>query len=260
LSGGADRTIRIWDMMSGRSGSSGPGDNAACLHTLSGHFGWVKHVQYWGPNTIVSGSTDRTIALWDARVRNSPLFVLRHHHAPISDILVGSRTDPLMVSAASDGTVTTWDFRSLSGAAPSQNHGSAASSSDATAGGSRHCKVVRHPSAIMSLGPAQDRFSLAKSGPFMLSRGDQRSAKTVLSAGGDAVMREWDVSTGRLVKEWSTGHCDALSSLTSLAEASSSTLLGVNSESEASSSVGGTITSSWDGTIRMRKRIPRPAT
>ena len=260
LSGGADRTIRIWDMMASGSSaaqSGGTGSDAACLHTLSGHFGWVTQVQYWGPNTIVSGSTDRSIALWDARVRNSPLFVLRHHHAPISSLLVGSRTDPLMVSAASDGTVTTWDFRLLSGAA--QNDGGSSEDSPSkrqTGGAVRHCKVVRRPAAVMNLGAGHERFSLARAGPVLLSRGD-RSARTVLSAGSDAVVREWDVSTGQLVKDWNSGHCDALTSLTSLSEASQC-LFGMSGTNDGLQSVGGTLTSSWDGTIRLRRRVPKP--
>ena len=258
LSGGEDRTIRIWDMMSSAGAnasntSSGVGSDAACLHTLSGHFGWVTHVQYWGPNTIVSGSTDRSVALWDARVRNTPLFVLRHHHAPISDLLVGSRTDPYMVSSASDGSVATWDFRSLSGSAEKEVRAPTTGSGN-TAG--KQCKVVRHPAAVMNLGPDLERFSLSKSGagPVLLSRGNRPSANTAVSIGGDAVMREWNISTGHMVSQCSSGHCDALSSFSSLAEASSSQML--DTEGSNTGLAAGTITSSWDGTIRMRRRIP----
>lgn len=231
--------------------STAAGSDAACLHTLSGHFGWVTHVQYWGPNTIVSGSTDRSIALWDARVRNTPLFVLRHHHAPISDLLVGLRTDPLMISSASDGSVTTWDFRSLSGSAEKEARAPAGSGGNNNMG--KHCKVVRHPAAVMNLGPDQERFSLSKSGPVLLSRGNRPSANTAVSVGSDAVMREWNISTGQMVSQCSSGHCDALTSFSSLTESSSSQMF----DTEGSAGVAaGTITSSWDGTIRMRRRIP----
>jgi len=82
---------------------------------LSGHYGWVKKVEYWGPNTVISASTDRSVALWDTRVRNSPLFMLRHHFAPVSDLLVGPRSDPVVISAAADGRVAAWYFRRLTG-------------------------------------------------------------------------------------------------------------------------------------------------
>lgn len=257
LSGGADRTIRIWDLM-GTGNSEG---GTTSLHTLSGHFGWVTHVNYWGPNTIVSGSTDRAIALWDARVRDTPLFVLRHHHAPISDLLVGQRTDPLMVSAASDGSVVTWDFRHLSGASQGHYGGSASQLNGQQQGPSKHCKVVRQPAALMDLGSGQEHFSRARSDAVLLARGEQNSHTTVVGVGNDAIMRKWDISTGRLVKEWNTGHCDTISTFTSLADATSSSLFGMGADSttdsEGSQFVGGTLTSSWDGTIRMRKRIPK---
>ena len=63
--------------------------------------------KYRGPITIVSASTVRSVVLWDTRVRNSPLFMLRHHQAPISDMLVGTKTGLLMVSMAADGAVAT---------------------------------------------------------------------------------------------------------------------------------------------------------
>jgi hypothetical protein len=82
-----------------------------------------------------------------------------------------------------------------------------------------------------------------------------------MGVGNDATMREWDMSSGQLVKEWSTGHCDTISSFSSLADATSSSLFGMGADStnvdgSAPPFVGGTLTSSWDGTIRMRKRIP----
>ena len=267
LSGGADRTIRIWDLMSG--GANGSGD-AHSLHTLSGHFGWVTQVQYWGPNTIVSGSTDRSIALWDARVRDTPLFVLRHHRAPISDILVGQRTDPLMVSAASDGTVTTWDFRHLSGSAQQSSNNEETSGAQQLqeqqqqqqGGPTKQHKVVRHPAAIMDLGSGQEKFSRARTGAVLLSRSGKPGRRTVLGVGNDAMMREWDISSGCLVTEWNTGHCDTVSSFSSLADATSNSLLGIGANGDGGGStsdafVSGTLTSSWDGTVRMRKRIPK---
>jgi WD40 repeat protein len=231
LSGGADRTIRIWDL----AGTSGK-----CLHTLSGHFGWVTKVQYWGPNTIISASTDRSIALWDARVRNAPLFMLRHHHSPISDILVGSRTDPLMVSAAADGTVATWDFRALSGNSSSVNTANAKDSKT-------KYKVVRQPAALMRHG--LDTKKKRAAGSVLLSRGIISPSSTVLSVGTDAVTREWTIATGELLDESPTGHCDAVSSFSSFGQDDDLSLDASKHPTE------GYLSSSWDGTIRMRKLI-----
>jgi WD40 repeat protein len=228
LSGGADRTVRVWDL----AGSGGK-----CLHSLSGHFGWVSSVQYWGPNTIISASTDRSIALWDARVRNSPLFTLRHHYASISDVLVGSRTDPIMISAASDGTIAAWDFRRLS----DENSQSERSKQ-------RMCKVVRRPAATLYLHDFSSRRHVC--GPTLLSRGPSLNSKTVFCVGRDAVIREWDICTGEVVSEHATGHCDTISSFASF---QGDQLYDTQLESTGSESVSGTITTSWDGTVRIRR-------
>ena len=228
LSGGADRTVRVWDL----AGSGGK-----CLHSLSGHFGWVTSVQYWGPNTIISASTDRSIALWDARVRNSPLFALRHHNAPVSSVLVGTRTDPIMVSAASDGTIAAWDFRHLS---------------DADSGSNKLCKVVRSAAAKLYLHDFTSRRKVC--GPVHLSRGPNVDKRSVLCIGRDAVIREWDIRTGDVMSEYATGHCDTISTFSSFQGES---LIDTQLETNASEGMAGTITTSWDGTVRMRTQVGR---
>jgi WD40 repeat protein len=234
LSGGADSTIRVWDVAGG---------GGKCIHALSGHCGWVTEAHFWGPNTIVSGSTDRSIALWDARVRNHPLFVLRHHQAPISRILVGSRTDPVMVSAAFDGTIASWDFRTLSEATgPEPSHSPESRNHEKMT-----CTFVRMPACSMDAG---GNGGLAGNASF-LARGRQGS---ILSGGFDGVVREWDLTAGSAVNEFSTGHCDAISSLNSLTD---NPLDGGGHEPSSSdqSDFGGFVTTSWDGTVRMRKLI-----
>jgi WD40 repeat protein len=111
------------------------------LNILSGHFGWVTRVEYWGPNTIISASTDRSIGLWDVRVNNSPLFVLRHHCAPISDLLVEPHSDAVLISAAMDGGVAAWDFRNLTTMTKS--------SDDSLLSMNRSSRVVRDPSGVL---------------------------------------------------------------------------------------------------------------
>jgi WD40 repeat protein len=229
LSGGADRTVRVWDLTS---------SGGKCLNSLSGHFGWVTSVQYWGPNTIVSASTDRSIALWDARVRNSPLFSLRHHYAPISDILVGSRTDPTVISAASDGTVAVWDFRHLSGKDGGMDGDK-----------SNKCRVSRMPAARFYL---EDYTSHRQAyGPVILSRGTNRQGRTIFCTGGDAVTREWDILSGDVVSEHATGHCDTVSTFHSM---QGDRLCGSELGKEP---ISGTISSSWDGTIRLRRLVEK---
>jgi WD40 repeat protein len=55
VSGGQDRTVKIWNTSTG-----------ACLQTLAGHSHWVMSVAVLGNNgdRIVSGSYDKTIKIW----------------------------------------------------------------------------------------------------------------------------------------------------------------------------------------------------
>jgi len=244
LSGGADRTVRLWDL----AGSGGK-----CLHTLYGHLGWVTHAQYWGPHAIVSASTDRSIALWDARAASSPLFVLRYHKSPVSDILLGSRTEPLMVSAGCDGTVATWDFRTLSGS------GMKDTVTVADNGPKRYAtRTVREPVATMD--HCSEMQKVKCSGSVLLSRGTYLHEKSVLSASLDGVLKEWDMGSGRLLGEQATGHTDAFSCLSTFAE-SDGLLRGHGAKrSSGGGAMGGTITSSWDGTVRLRRLVLQHST
>jgi len=225
LSGGADRTLRVWDLASG---------NGKCINKMCGHTGWVTMVKYWGPNTVVSASTDRSIALWDVRLRDSPLFMLRCHGSPVSDFLVGSRTDPMMVSAGTDGTISMWDFRKLSGSRSTKT--GISDNAD-----SLRCHVVRVPAHSFTH-EASGTHRVATSA-VKLARGFCTSTSSFLSVGSDAVVREWDVSTGQSLGTLCTGHRDTITCIQSFGQC----------DGMISRVHEGMITSSWDGTIRMKK-------
>jgi len=203
LSGGADRSVRFWDLAAGR-----------CLSSLSGHLGWVTHVRYWGSNTFVSASTDRSVALWDARDGTRPLCVLRHHQAPVSSLLVGYRTDPMIHSAAMDGSVASWDLRHLSSS-------------------------TTHP---VSRSPQSD-YKLPKStvsrGSVLLGYGQQGiyavSDRTAQELRGNTVVQQVDV-----------GHSDVVSCLQAMGT--------VKGPLQDENDVQGLLTASWDGTVTLNKR------
>lgn len=184
-------------------------------------------------------------------MRRSPLFILRHHYSPVSDLLVGSRTDPLMVSAAGDGTIATWDFRALSGSNKSTESPAEQSTSPVKIEGERTIRAVRTPIATMK--HATEGRGVRQSGPVMLARGVTQK-NTVLSVGVDAILREWDIASGRPVSQETTGHCDGISGLTTFSDAQNA-LGAAEPGGEGNSNFGGIITSSWDGTIRMRKFV-----
>jgi len=240
LSGGADRTVRVWDTAGG---------NGKSLLSLTGHMGWVTHVRPWGANTVVSGSTDRSVSLWDIRVRNTPLFALRHHHAPISDILVGARTDPYVFTASGDGSIALWDFRFITRSSENNPQGAP----DASGKHSSKCTGLRRPlSKVHHQDYCHRRYG---AGPSRLGRGFNGS--TIMFAGSDAIIREWDYSKQKVTSEHATGHSDLISSFSSVDQGfRCDTILSHGLDQ----SVAGIITSSWDGTVRMSiKRQPSSA-
>jgi len=236
LSGGADKTVRLWDIA---------GNGGKPLTTLNGHQGWVTQTHFWGPHVIVSASTDRSVALWDTRAGSSPIFALRHHLAPVSDLLLGNRSEPLMISAGADGSLATWDFRVLSGSKSESS--SQVSAENVESSSSR---TIRFPVAKMN-----HLAMVAKSqigGPVKLSRAVGRSDFSFFSICDDGVVNEWDASTGRKLGAQKSGHSDAVSGFSSFSP--SDELLQSKSEDRGvESHVGGTLSCSWDGTVRLRR-------
>ena len=236
LSGGADKTVRLWDL-------SGTGGKP--LTTLNGHQGWVTQTHFWGPHIIVSASTDRSIALWDTRAGSSPLFALRYHLSPVSDLLLGNRSEPLMVSAGADGSLATWDFRVLSGSSPESCLGG-----DVVKDTSSSSRTIRAPIARMNhLGHSKKSLNC---GSVKLSRAVGRHDFTFFSVCDDGIINEWDASSGVTISSHKSGHRDTVSGFSAF---SSTDGLRHNKSNGRGcvSCVGGTLTCSWDGTIRLRR-------
>lgn len=96
---GGDRTVFVWDVMSG-----------LVQRRLLGHEQRVNCVRY-GPDgaCLVTGSYDRTVRCWDLRARNAaPIQVLSGAGDSVSAVAVG---DHEIVAGSIDGTITTYDLR-----------------------------------------------------------------------------------------------------------------------------------------------------
>ena len=154
----------------------------------------------------------------------------------------------MMVSAAADGTVATWDFRTLSGS-DSEAAKSAPLASSNHEETEKKSNAVRTPASHMT---QTGRIGTRQSGTVLLSRGPGRQRRTVMSVGVDAVIREWDIASGRSIRHDATNHVDVISCFHSFSDSVHGS--GVDPGDGA---FAGTITSSWDGTIRMRKLVKK---
>ncbi len=97
VSGGADRTIKLWDVATGE-----------CLQTLEGHSNWVMSVVF-SPNgeQLISGSADRTIKLWDVATGKCLQTLAGHRHGVWS--VAFSPDGQSFVSGSADRTIKLWD-------------------------------------------------------------------------------------------------------------------------------------------------------
>jgi WD40 repeat protein/transcriptional regulator with XRE-family HTH domain len=95
-----DRTVRVWDVESGR-----------CLHTLEGHTERVQCLA-WSPDgrTVASAGFDNTIWLWDVEKSRSRA-VLQGHTAPVYSIAF-TPDSRLLLSGSEDRTLRVWDVES----------------------------------------------------------------------------------------------------------------------------------------------------
>ena len=181
----------------------------------------------------MSGSSDRTISLWDSRTGTHPYLLLKYHKAPISDIVIGSKKDYSLISAGSDGIVAYWDLR--------------------------HVKAPRDPSSssheVMSTPQytmchkLSSKNSLRFSESVYLASGlnyerNQQQSNTIVSVGVDGSVTEWDLNDNgkRLAKDILL-HTDAVSGFRSFTE---------KDNLIAGETLGGYISSSWDGSVRLR--------
>jgi hypothetical protein len=158
---------------------------------------------------------------------------------------------------ASAGGIATWDFRALSDSKGETTLSTTAGKVSAGSGKQiRSCTIVRQPSVALrpdgKEASARQKFPL---GSVLLARGVKDPFNSFMSIGSDATLRTWETSSGKLLEDVPTGHCDAISnffSFTHLPFAGS-----VQSDVGGDKRVvnRGTITSSWDGTIRMRRLV-----
>jgi WD40 repeat protein/class 3 adenylate cyclase len=95
-----DKTVRLWDVTSGRQ-----------LLRLKGHRGGVKSIAFNHDGTqLASGSTDNTVKIWDTAT-GGELLTFKDHSKSVS-VVRFSPNDSQVSSASEDKTIRIWDVSS----------------------------------------------------------------------------------------------------------------------------------------------------
>jgi WD40 repeat protein len=99
LSGSADKTVKLWELATGK-----------CLCTLTGHQDAVNSVSFSADGLyVISGSSDRTIKLWHIATGKC-LYTLKGHYGAVNCIYP-SPDGRYLLSGSADTTLKVWDLR-----------------------------------------------------------------------------------------------------------------------------------------------------
>ncbi|TGZ64992.1 hypothetical protein CRM22_006087 [Opisthorchis felineus] len=113
ISGGTDSTVRIWDVEMTKTVSQMSSERRQqCRSTFRRQTGTVNSARFlpYG-NILVSASTDKTVAIWDARAGICIQTLLGHNH-PVTYALFNQQ-GTLISSCDTSGTVRLWDLRQI---------------------------------------------------------------------------------------------------------------------------------------------------
>ncbi|KXS20561.1 WD40 repeat-like protein [Gonapodya prolifera JEL478] len=121
VTGSRDSTLRVWRLPNvdvdppynapepgGGAGGSAAGENPYFMHVLSGHLNSVRAIAGAG-NTLVSGSYDATVRVWDIR-KGEMVHRLTGHREKVYSVGYSAELRRA-VSGSMDATVKVWDVR-----------------------------------------------------------------------------------------------------------------------------------------------------
>jgi WD40 repeat protein len=166
---------------------------APAIELCDGHKDSVKAIAFVpGSNTLLSGSSDQRICVWNTAKREKVGF-LKGHAGRIWSIAAG---DNCAVTGSSDGTVRLWEISSQTQLALFSGHIGDVYSVDIEAGGRRIVSGGYDQSIIVWDAPTQvPEASLKGHREAVTSVLFDRSGQFVVSGGSDLTLQVWDIRT-----------------------------------------------------------------
>jgi mono/diheme cytochrome c family protein len=197
-SGGEDRTVRVWDLATGKE--------TACL---KGHTDEVVAVAFTADGRrVLSGGRDRGVRFWDAAT-GKELCRLTGHTDAVRAVAV-SADGRFALSGGEDRTVRIWDLESGKEVQCLTGHTGPVTAVAVSADGKRalsgsHDRSVRLWDVATGRQQAKWEGHTAEVYAVAFSPDGRRA----LSGGNDKVVRLWGVATGKESKRF-TGHANAV--------------------------------------------------
>jgi len=101
VSGSRDKTIRIWEVSTGR-----------CLKVLNGHDNWVRSVVFHPSGRyLLSSADDKSIRVWDLTKNARMCKVLENAHPLFVSTVDWNKSTPMLASGGVDHSVKIWECR-----------------------------------------------------------------------------------------------------------------------------------------------------
>ncbi|ETO09924.1 NB-ARC domain-containing protein, partial [Reticulomyxa filosa] len=201
VSGSRDKTVRIWDVSSGKQ-----------IKSLEGHSN-IIHSAGFSPDgsKIVSGSQDKTIRIWD--VSSGEQIQLLKEHSSIVASVGFSPDGSKIVSGSSDTTIRIWDvssgelIRSLNGHSRLVSFVGFFPDGSKIVSGS-YDNTIR----IWDVSSGEQIQLLKGHSNIITSVGFSPDGSKIVSGSYDKAIRIWDVSSGELIRQLE-GHSEGITSV-----------------------------------------------
>jgi WD40 repeat protein len=183
-SGSADRTIKIWNLSTGKVQT-----------TLSGHSSAVNSVAF-SPDgqTLASGSVDKTIKLWDIRTAQE-LYTLKGHSNSVLSVAL-TPDGQILASASWDQTIKLWNVGTLAEKHSLFRHSSLVNAVTFSPDGQTLASgSVDNTIKLWDVGTGQELCTLKGHSNSVHSVAFSPDGQTLASGGSDFNIKLWDINT-----------------------------------------------------------------
>ena len=116
ISSSDDKTCKLWDINKiGNNNNNKLQSQFKC--SLIGHKNWVRSCCFGynnnNNNLIVTGSDDKTIKLWDVRIKSHCIKTIYDHSDVVSCVRFSENNNNLIGSCSFDGSIKLYDIRNM---------------------------------------------------------------------------------------------------------------------------------------------------